>query len=152
MPSNNVYGLGLVSLLYVSRSTMAANESPAEIDDIVAVSRVRNGDLAVTGALIYSGAYFAQVLEGPDHAVAELMTSITKDRRHRDVTTMRHVPVTERMFPEWTMAYSGVSPYLDRHLKPLLSPALDRGRAEELVRAVLEVLSQLATSEPTAGT
>lgn len=78
---------------------------------------VRNGTLDVTGALIYTGARFAQLLEGANSAVDQIMASIEKDRRHEQII---YLPVRQRpvrRFATWAMAYAGPSLYVDRHVK-----------------------------------
>jgi hypothetical protein len=113
MFGDNVHELGLVALLYVSRSSLNQEDTEEQLAQIVSTARRVNARLNVTGALLFTGAHFAQALEGPEQAVAELMTSIERDARHRDVTTIGLAPIRERKFGDWAMAYSGTSPYLD---------------------------------------
>jgi hypothetical protein len=98
--------------LYVSESCI---ESPGEgeaIADIVAVSRQRNSRLEVTGALVFTGGRFAQLLEGPEPGVTELKDSIVRDGRHKRVTTLCWNAASERIFDRWSLVYSGGSRYM----------------------------------------
>jgi len=109
------------SLLYVSKTLLEFPAGEAEVADIVAVSRSRNAALGVTGALISTGTYFAQLLEGERAAVETLMLSINADARHMRVKTIRTAEEARR-FARWSMAYSGTAHYMDRQIGPLFSP------------------------------
>lgn len=117
---SNVRELGLSSLIYVSRSSLSLDGDAEATEVIVATSIARNSPLKVTGALVYTELSFAQVLEGPAAAIRELMRSISNDDRHGDVTIVAEQRVSTRTFGAWSMAYDGPSPFLDRHIKPLL--------------------------------
>lgn len=147
MGSSNVHELGLCTLVYVSRSTLSLNGDAAEVMDIVQVANARNALLGVTGALVYTELHFAQVLEGSARAIDELMASIRNDQRHRDVTVVAEHKTSSRRFGSWAMAYAGPSPYLDRHLKPLIAPRpSDRPRVE-LVEALVATMQELQSEK-----
>ena len=55
---------GLSSVLYISRSSICPGTVEAEVESIVAISRVKNQYFGLTGALLYAGEHFAQILEG----------------------------------------------------------------------------------------
>lgn len=75
------------------------------IEDILAVARARNARLGITGALYYDGAYFLQVLEGMQAALADVFASILADNRHGDVRIVERGPVSQRSFAGWDMAW-----------------------------------------------
>ena len=99
----------LSSWLYVSTSRLTPEEAMIEVDRIVAVSRPRNQDLDVTGALLFTGERFVQLLEGPADGVAELQESIFRDTRHENVITIHNDDVRDREFLGWSLAYAGPS-------------------------------------------
>lgn len=136
----------ITSLLYVSVSTLKLPGEAHEVDDLVAVARSRNATLDVTGALIFTEMHFAQILEGSAAAVEELMVSIRADRRHREVSTVSVIETPQRRFPDWSMAYSGPSFYLDRHVTPLLGAAPGRG-INHLVETLRELIRECAVSK-----
>jgi hypothetical protein len=96
-------------LIYRSRSRIGGGPATAgaEIGRLLETSRARNDTLGVTGALIWHGTRFAQVLEGPPEAVQALIDSIRADPRHDEVETVEDAAVATRAFPGWSMAYAG---------------------------------------------
>ena len=51
----------LISLFYVSRSSLQESKAQEEVSNIVSFALSNNAGLSVTGALLYTGAHFAQV-------------------------------------------------------------------------------------------
>jgi hypothetical protein len=127
----------LISLLYVSKAT----QPPEPVEAIVEVALSRNAALDVTGALLFTGSHFAQVLEGPAEGVDELMVSILRDTRHRDVDVIETVEIPERRFAGWSLAYAGPSLFVDRHLRPLVEKRGGREQAAQLIRLMREFAS-----------
>jgi hypothetical protein len=103
--------------LYISVSALPADAQAVAVNSIVDVSRNRNADLGVTGALIFSGSRFAQLVEGPADSVAIIRAAIERDVRHRTVTTIEAGTVDGRLFEGWSLAYSGHSTFVDRELR-----------------------------------
>ncbi|MBV9883509.1 MAG: BLUF domain-containing protein [Sphingomonadaceae bacterium] len=120
--------MAFTSLLYVSVSTLTPEQEREEVDKIVGVAQRRNAELSVTGALIFTGTHFAQLLEGPVDGVDALMRSISRDPRHNSVTVVDTGEATRRLFPDWSMAYFGHSRYIDRFVGPLFASSEDRPR------------------------
>ena len=133
----------VTSLLYVSRSLLHLPRDEHELEAIVNVALDRNAKLLVTGALVFTGKRFAQVLEGSAGAVDELMTSICRDRRHTDVDVVQVVELEKRRFPDWSMAYCGPSTYVDRHISPLFKTFSDRQSHISGVRPLIRLMEAL---------
>ncbi|MGE0222214.1 MAG: BLUF domain-containing protein [Acetobacteraceae bacterium] len=97
----------IYQLVYLSRSRMSAQPEDVaeELRDILAVARTFNARAGITGALLFSGERFAQVLEGPRQAVLTLMDHIRCDRRHHDVVILQEGYVAVRNFGSWSMAF-----------------------------------------------
>lgn len=146
MQTSNVSELALSSLVYVSRSALAIDGDAREIDRIVEVSVARNRSLRVTGSLLYTQLHFAQVLEGPAPAIANLMASIASDQRHCDVTVVAETRIASRRFANWSMAYAGPMPYFDRQLKPLMNPLTTGAQSKQMVERLVSNLRQLHPS------
>jgi len=136
----------LASLLYVSQSALSPWHERSQVEDILTVARSRNRQLGVTGALVFTQARFAQVLEGPKTSIDELMASILRDERHRDVEVVLTEDIPERRFPSWSLAYSGSSKYVDRHIKPLLQHEMSPADVHERARKLSDIMVQLCTA------
>ena len=123
----------VVSLLYVSRSTLALPGQSAQVESIVERSLRRNPDLEITGALVFTEQHFAQNIEGSDASVDILMESIMRDPRHREVQTIYRETLPARRFEAWTMAYAGPSTFVAGNVLPLTDPlpAAARRKASE---------------------
>ncbi len=94
-------------IVYCSRNLIegTALDRDAEISQILATSRQNNRRDNVTGALLFSSGFFAQVLEGPQAAVEQVFERLQRDERHGDVTVLEIAKAGHRDFPEWAMAH-----------------------------------------------
>ena len=99
----------LFRLVYYSRNAIFGvdAEVTASVDAILATSQRNNARVGVTGALMFTDGYFAQVLEGRMGAVEEVFERIQLDDRHCDVQLLSFAPVEARVFPNWAMAFVG---------------------------------------------
>jgi hypothetical protein len=73
------------------------------VDSIVEEALILNSQLAITGALLYAGGRFAQVLEGPRNNVSRVLGQIAMDRRHNRFTPVDRREAQERLFPDWVL-------------------------------------------------
>ena len=125
------------SLLYFSKSLIPPEMKPEVMREVVLVAQSRNASLGITGALIATDAHFAQLLEGPPHAIDAVMASISQDPRHTEVQVIHDGPITRRRFPKWSMAYSGLASYVAHYVEPMfLETGADRypDNARQLTR------------------
>lgn len=90
-------------LIYASRAVGSPDE--ADLNDLLTVSRHRNGEADVTGMLIYAERSFIQMIEGPPEAISETYRRILKDPRHEAVRLLLREHVDSRIFPNWTMGF-----------------------------------------------
>lgn len=91
---------------YVSRTTTNDRgiSLPTGLSEIVRISRRRNSSLQITGVLSYRQGQYFQVLEGSRIEVENLMSKISSDPRHQDLSVFLDVPVTERSFDSWNVS------------------------------------------------
>jgi hypothetical protein len=101
--------------LYVSESAIRPDDV-SEVEAIVRVSIKRNSQMQLTGVLLFSGARFAQYLEGPQAQLQDMINSITADERHNHVITILRSGTEVRRYGDWQLAYSGRSSYVDRSI------------------------------------
>jgi len=64
-----------------------------ELKAILRHGRAKNFRLGICGYLVFDGEHFAQVLEGPQGAVTELLASIRRDERHHALRVLCHEPI-----------------------------------------------------------
>jgi hypothetical protein len=91
-------------LIYRSRSTIPEPDRKVTLGKIFSQARSNNKGQHITGALLVSGDWFAQVLEGDEPLVRELYAKIGDDKRHDHVTLLETRAVTNRIFARWAMA------------------------------------------------
>ncbi len=133
------------SLLYVSRSTLFMPDDEVAVQAIIEAARVRNAGLDVSGALIFTHTHFAQYLEGPEAAVADLMASIRRDPRHRDIELVTSGARADRRFAGWDMAYAGPSLFIGMQVEALSESSLgdaSKPSAERVIRLMAEFARQ----------
>ncbi|WP_242098173.1 EAL domain-containing protein [Sphingomonas sp. CROZ-RG-20F-R02-07] len=99
----------LYRLVYYSRNTIFGldEEVTSSVDAILAASQRNNAEVGVTGALMFTDGFFAQVLEGAMDAVEQVFERIQLDYRHAEVRLLSFEPVEARVFPNWAMAFVG---------------------------------------------
>lgn len=91
-------------LIYRSRSRILPASRKAELGTLFSVARSNNKKRSLTGALLVSGDWFAQVLEGEEATVRSLFSTIERDGRHERISILAEETVPGRMFPRWAMA------------------------------------------------
>lgn len=145
----------LIRLTYCSTATFDSKEKTAgvehEVARILMESRRNNPRKEIGGVLHYGNGYFFQALEGRRKDVNERYEKIVKDERHRDVELLAVHPVSERLFPDWSMKYVAVetriSDLLDQHGKTQFEPyEFDEAFCAKLIQCFVEQPD--ATAQP----
>ncbi|MGD9545440.1 MAG: BLUF domain-containing protein [Methylocystis sp.] len=88
-------------LVYFSNANL--DLSLPAIEEMVAAAAARNRPLQISGALLYNGLNFLQILEGPHQALTPLYLKIRKDPRHSGVVKLIHERISTRSCPDWGM-------------------------------------------------
>jgi len=88
-------------LVYFSNADLDLNLSA--IEGMVEKSAERNRPLRISGALLYNGLNFLQILEGPRQALTPLYLQIRRDSRHSGVVKLVHERISIRSYPDWGM-------------------------------------------------
>ena len=99
----------LYHLAYISKSALGENEVFVrnEIQQILGAAKRNNPPQGVTGALLYSGGYFCQLLEGPKSNLEYIFEKIMQDDRHEHIEVLFFDPAPDRLFGVWAMAFAG---------------------------------------------
>lgn len=93
----------MLSVIYVSVADPLIGEQ--DIAALLVQARRNNQRDALTGALIFNGQNFLQLLEGPGDKVDACLAVIRNDPRHSGMVEIRRREIAERAFAEWTMLY-----------------------------------------------
>ena len=72
-------------------------------DDLYAQAARFNSQAGITGALMFIGGRWAQILEGDEGAITGLYDRIARDPRHERVTLDYLIETPGRLFPGWSM-------------------------------------------------
>jgi FAD-dependent sensor of blue light len=139
--------MSLVRLAYISASLLADDPNTRrQVADILLASRRNNEESEVTGALLATGRYFAQVLEGEREAVEATYERIARDKRHKDIVLTLYESIEVRRFPDWAMAYIGPSHSAEQAMARVTSrvPACKTGQA---ARALVTFMSQMLVEQ-----
>ena len=105
----------MLSIAYVSAAVDAVTE--ADIAAILTQARANNQRDGLTGALLYHGGRFIQIIEGPDEVLLSRYATIAADPRHHVIQVVRKQQVVERQFAEWTMGFRPLSDESVRQLE-----------------------------------
>lgn len=80
-----------------------------DISAILKSSQEFNLKSNITGCLLYFDKKFIQILEGDEQSVKTLFSTIQKDCRHTNINLLLENRKTERIFKNWSMAFSELS-------------------------------------------
>jgi len=113
--------MSLLQIVYCSRNRISGTPEyvNSEIASILHRSIEGNKQAGVTGALLFNGQGFAQVLEGPPAEVGTIYERILRDPRHGEVVLLRNTATSSRVFSEWWMAYADPAAVRDQMNGPI---------------------------------
>jgi hypothetical protein len=98
-------------VIYISRIVRKTDQSDALIVfEIENTSNRRNSKSDVSGCLLLVNGWFIQLLEGPSEAVESTLARIAIDPRHNELQVIENEQVKERIFADWAMCASAMSP------------------------------------------
>jgi Sensors of blue-light using FAD len=110
------------------------------VGNIVADSVIANNLNDLTGALLFTGTHFAQIIEGRGKNVDALLDSLLRDARHDQLQIIHRSSLAARRFKTWNLAYAGPAQFVGRHITVLLrDPSL---RTQKIEAARLTALMQ----------
>lgn len=121
-------------LFYISRSLA----KPEDAERILETSRHLNQQRGITGALLFTGGHFAQLLEGPPPALAVTMHAIQADPRHETVTVLVEHELKQRRFDDWNMAFIEAPGVDDLIAQLLAAPDIPAARADRLLKLMFD--------------
>ena len=120
--------MALTTLIYASKSRLAPETAQDAVVELVAKARCWNSEVGITGALLFDGAHFVQVIEGSAASIDLLLPKLLADPRHDGLVVAKHGPLAERQFSAWSLAYSGSSKFVTNHIMPMFDDANPAGQ------------------------
>lgn len=131
----------LYSLAYCSRASDGVDK--LEVERIVARAQRHNASQHITGMLVFGAGLFFQWLEGPRHAVHQLMARLQGDGRHHGIVVLSEAEeVRERMFPVWDMEW-----VVGEDIRVVLEDALTAAQEPQQTQALALLLRELDTGQ-----
>jgi hypothetical protein len=109
-----------ISAIYVSRRTSNRVVPQAEMDELTAMWNARNARMGVRGVLLVANRHIAQIYEGPEEAVDELVANASRDPRMTGLTVIERRPIDGYRFTDWCFAYWGTASYMDQKIATVL--------------------------------
>jgi hypothetical protein len=150
--SDDIYHLAYVSDAQLVDPSEAEQQDVLEwqLKRILDAAHSNNSAAGVTGALLFSGRHFAQVLEGPQAAINERYRRISQDTRHNNVTPLLYEPAGERQFADWSMALCGAEEVEDLPDNFQVKPSPGSLEAGSLGRSIVASLAAAIGKRQTA--
>lgn len=93
-------------IIYCSQATH--DMAPDELVELLELARRNNGELGLSGMLLYTSQSFLQMLEGDEGSLQVVYARIATDDRHTNLRLLLNTEVPSRMFPDWTMGFEHV--------------------------------------------
>lgn len=135
--------VSIVSVLFVSRSLLGRAEYAREFDSIVATTMRNNDGLKLSGALVSTGGWFAQLIEGPEDSVDMMIARIAADPRHRDMRIVCRSCRRDRRLPAWRVAYAGPSRFVETAIQSVAEATDDTDEHRARVARLLAIVTGL---------
>ncbi|RYY06510.1 MAG: BLUF domain-containing protein [Sphingobacteriaceae bacterium] len=95
-------------LIYSSYARIEFNQ--ADLKVLLIQSREKNKQSGVSGMLLFLNGKFIQFLEGEEKEIKSLYAKISQDKRHTSVVLLKEGTTDQRLFTNWSMAFSSVTP------------------------------------------
>lgn len=135
--------VSIVSVLFVSRSLLGRAEYAREFDSIVATTMRNNDGLKLSGAIVSTGGWFAQLIEGPEDSVDMMIARIAADPRHRDMRIVCRSCRRDRRLPAWRVAYAGPSRFVETAIQSVAEATDDTDEHRARVARLLAIVTGL---------
>lgn len=145
----------LMRVTYVSRSTFKPFGSQSGIEPnvarILSQSRRNNMHRNLVGVLYYGNGCFFQCLEGNSDDIDQLLESLRRDPRHRDLEILSRESIDYLSFMDWNMKYVSVDQKVQDLLKQHNMNRFDPYQfSPEMIKQLVDVFHQLP--EPVSPT
>ena len=79
-----------------------------------------NATAQITGILTFHNGAFAQILEGSEQALRDLLGRITEDTRHYNLRVSADGPIDQRCYADWSLEYLVPSIFVHKQIEGFL--------------------------------
>jgi len=90
-------------IVYTSETDLTGNDVNNVLKDISKKAKINNKKLNITGLLFYHNQRFVQVIEGEKDDLENLLSTIEKDDRHKNIQRIVDEETKKQGFNEWNM-------------------------------------------------
>lgn len=97
--------------------------SEADLCALCSLAQQYNANAQITGVLTFYNGAFAQILEGPEPALRELLRRIAEDTRHHKLRILADGPIDQRSYADWSMEYLSPSNFVHKQIDSVLQQA-----------------------------
>lgn len=97
----------LMRVIYFSSQTYTLK--PSDLRLLLKQCQSNNKRDNLTGLLIYKDGSFCQTVEGEELPMANLITRLKNDGRHKNILILDYKAMKERRFARWSMAFENFS-------------------------------------------
>ena len=133
----------LTTVTYASVCALKPKITATAVETLVARARSWNAANDITGALLFTGTHFVQVLEGRAGAVDTLLLKLHADDRHDGLIVTNRAALPRRRFAGWDLAYSGSSQFVAKRVHRMFDETDPAGQ-RDATRWVVDLMRQLA--------
>jgi hypothetical protein len=129
-------------LYYIIYSSYASRQfNDQELEQLLVQSRNWNKQAGITGMLLHFDNEFAQLIEGNESDVKTLFDVIKTDNRHKEVLIMKSGNISNRFFPDWSMAFKSGSAADFEKLEGYKDPDAPGGKNATAIFTFFKILS-----------
>ena len=138
----------LMRMIYYSHNQIRSNGGKVtdELKQILSSCAKNNPQNGISGALLFSQKYFAQILEGDRKAITETFIRISQDNRHSDIVILNSMPIDKRQFLNWSMTFAGQTEVADL-LYNEYSPTTNFNPAKMTAESLAKLIERLVEVE-----
>lgn len=123
--------MNLKRVCYISTAASHIDETSVQkmAEEALTANRLHD----ITGVLLFNGVNFWQVIEGPSHAIDQLMAKIYVDHRHTGIIMRFSETAMGRWFENWNLAYKKTSGVAAESLVNLSIPSQVKAEADSFM-------------------
>lgn len=114
----------LWKISYISVASAPDKIAETDVREICAVAGPHNARSGITGILTYHAGRFAQIIEGAEHDLRNLMKRISADPRHHNLRITMDRAIAARQFDDWSMAYRSPEQFIRDQIENISSATL----------------------------